>query len=44
MRDLLKRRATWAALLTALALYFGLAVTQEQRDALWALLAPLVGG
>lgn len=43
MKDLLRRRSTWAALLTALALFFGFSVTQEQRDALWSLLQGLLG-
>ena len=43
MKDLLKRRATWAAIATLCAGALGLTLTQAQRDALWSLLQGLLG-
>jgi PPE-repeat protein len=43
VRAALGRRATWAAIATALAAYLGIALTQAQRDALWSLLVGVFG-
>lgn len=44
MKDLLRNRPFWAALLTVAASLLGLSVSPALRDAAWALLQAITGG